>query len=178
MECVGRISPFVVGKLLKCLKSALRADRVFSGSKNYELALTWTDPTDDSTDNNMDLYLTPAYHDGSSCPFFLNCGFLLSSEDEDADFDAGNVAEEVATLTTLDDGTKYQDYTYAVFANKYSGYNLSEGGPTLTVEYDGMVKQTLAVPQYRPTGANVNYQELRYYFFGCFRPQFGFELRW
>ena len=67
-----------------------------------------------------------------------------------------------------------QFYFSAPLAAKDGNYNLSEGGPTLTVEYDGMVKQTLAVPQYRPTGANVNYQELRYYFFGCFRPQFGF----
>jgi len=84
---------------------------------------------------------------------------------------------EHATLTTLPEGTKYQDYTYAIIAHKKSSYNLSEGGPTLTVEYDGVVMQTLAVPQYMIGGANVNwdYADGRYYyFFGCFRPQYGF----
>ena len=99
----------------------------------------------------------------------LDCGARFSKE-EFADY-----SEHHGTLTTLEDGTKYQDYTYAVIADDDSSvYNLSEGGPTLTVEYDGVVKQTLAAPQYRPNGANVNYDGRELYFFGCFRPQYGY----
>ena len=103
----------------------------------------------------------------------IDCGAVVSSDDE-ADYDGEDIPEEHATLTTLPDGTKYQDYTYAVMVYQSDEYNLSEGGPTLTVEYDGVVKQTLDVPQYRPTGANINYDERDHYFFGCFRPQHGF----
>ena len=99
----------------------------------------------------------------------LDCGVIFN-RDEFADY-----TEHQATLTTLDDGTKYQDYTYAVMADDDTDdYNLSEGGLTLTVEYDGVVKQTLAAPQYRPDGANVNYDGRKFFFFGCFRPQYGF----
>ena len=47
------------------------------------------------------------------------------------------------------------------------------------MEYNGVVKQTLAIPQYVADGVNLNWASpdgpLRnYYFFGCFRPQIGF----
>jgi len=165
-----------------------------SRSEDYKLALTWFNPLDeDDEDNDLDLYLVPALHDGSDCGFsesydylayFINymydddqCGVIFSGNDF-ADYDTENIAVEHATFTTVDDGTKYQDYTYAVIADRAgSEYNLSEGGPTLTVEYGGMVKQTLAVPQYRPGGANLNFDAENgraYYFFGCFRPQYGY----
>ena len=101
----------------------------------------------------------------------LDCGASVSvSVDEFADY-----SEEHGTLTTLEDGTKYQDYTYAVIADNEDGDdNLSLTRPTLTVEYDGVDKQTLAIPQHRPNGASVNPGSRDYYFFGCFRPQFGF----
>jgi len=160
-----------------------------SRSKDYKLTLTWFNPLDeDNEDNDLDLYLVASLHDGSDCDssdaswvnsiYNEQCGVLFSDNDY-ADYDTENIAVEHATLTTLDDGTKYQDYTYAVMAmrSSESEYNLSEGGPTLTVEYGGVVKQTLAVPQYRLGGANLNYDAdngRSDYFFGCFRPQYGY----
>ena len=103
---------------------------------------------------------------------------MFSEDDNNNWNDVINIGEEHATLTTLADGTTYQQYSFAVFVTKDINYNLSEGGPTLTVEYDGVAKQTLAIPQYRvatpPTGANINFDARFYYFFGCFRPQYGF----
>jgi len=158
-----------------------------SRSKTYKLTLTWDSVDyDDYEDNDLDLQLVAARHDGTVCEGqsdgdylnhdFEDCGVLFS-EDDYADYEDGNSAEEYATLTTLPDGTKYQDYTYAVIAYKKDPHNLSEGGPTLTVEYDGAVIQTLAIPQYSLGGVNVNWDHdvgRYYYFFGCFRPQFGF----
>ena len=96
------------------------------------------------------------------------------SEDGYTDWDYNpNLAEESATLTTLADGTKYQDYTYAilVFMGNWLN-NLSEGVPQLIVEYDGVVQQELSIPQYDGT-TNINSEWREYYFFGCFRPQLG-----
>ena len=96
------------------------------------------------------------------------------SEDEFTDWDYNpNLAEESATLTTLADETKYQDYTYAVLVYIEDWFtNLSEGVPQLIVEYDGVVMQELSIPQYDGS-TNVNSHWREYYFFGCFRPQLG-----
>ena len=96
----------------------------------------------------------------------------MSEKDWDWDFQP-NIAEESATLTTLADGTKYQDYTYAVLVYMEDWLNnLSEGVPQLIVEYDGVVMQELSIPQY-DGNTNINSQWREYYFFGCFRPQLG-----
>jgi len=157
-----------------------------SRSKDYILTLRWFNPNTENENEDLDLYIKPDFHDGTPCEATSSmtneeedCG-AITSEDETAGYvlpGLQNVAEESARLTTLADGTKYQDYTYAVFA-EHDDYNLSENGATLTVEYDGVVKQTLAVPQYNPDRPfeNVNYDAdigRGYYFFGCFRPQTG-----
>jgi hypothetical protein len=106
------------------------------------------------------------------------CGALFSEDDSTLYDDVPNIAEESATLTTLADGSKYQDYTYAVIVYNNNLYNPSVGWPTLTVKYNGLVKQTLAIPRYAAGGPNLNYGGAglfrNYYFFGCFRPQLGF----
>ena len=105
---------------------------------------------------------------------------MIPDEDEyDYAYEAHdpNRAEKTHTLTTLDDGSKYQDYTYQVIA-EYGGSNgdeyLEEGKPQLIVEYDGDVKQVLTVPQDDGVVDHIDSDdEPYYYFFGCFRPQLG-----
>jgi len=141
-------------------------------SEIYELSLIWSDPADDGAPNNLDLVLYPATHGGAACdsqsPVYSShpgCGASVSDDDEHA-FGIAGRAEETATLTTIDDGTKFQDYTYAVLA-EYFDYNLSEGSPILVVtDDDGHTVQTLAIPQYDEV-TNINFDFKSYFFFGC-----------
>jgi len=141
-------------------------------SEIYELTLIWTDPADDGLSNDLDLELYPATHDGTACPTHeyveydeQGCGVSVS-DDESHRFGFVNKAEETATLTTIDDGTKFQDYTYAVIA-WISEYNLSEGSPIIVVtDDDGHTVQTLAIPQYDEV-TNINYDFKDNFFFGC-----------
>lgn len=154
-----------------------------SRNKNFKLTLTWTDAKDDDENNDLSLTLVPAFHNGSACPQLEDDGILIAehagcgaemSEDGYTDWDYNpSLAEESATLTTLADGTMYQDYTYAILVYMEEWFNnLREGGPQLIVEYDGVVQQELSIPQYDGT-TNINSQWKEYYFFGCFRPQLG-----
>jgi len=142
-------------------------------SEIYELTLIWSDPADDDGPNDLNLLLFPATHEGTGCPIHegmvnwehAGCGASVS---DDATHTYGIVgrAEETATLTTLDDGSKFQDYTYAVLAETVD-YNLSEGSPILVVtDDDGDVVQTLAIPQYDEV-TNINLDFKGFFFFGC-----------
>jgi len=140
-------------------------------SEIYELTLFWADPSDDGHPNNLDLILVPVTHDGTRCanivvyPDDEDCGVSISSDDSHS-FGFSGRAEETATLTTLSDGTKFQDYSYAVLA-EYTDYNLSEGSPILVVtDDDGDVVQTLVIPQYDEV-TNINYDFKSLFFFGC-----------
>jgi len=141
-------------------------------SEIYELTLIWSDPADDGLENDLDLLLFPATHDGAACPshqyvFYGEQGCGVSVSDNDVhNFGFADRAEETATLTTIADGTKFQDYTYAVIAFMYE-YNLSEGSPILVVTDDeGDTIQTLAIPQYDEV-TNINYDFKDHFFFGC-----------
>jgi len=143
-------------------------------SEIYELTLIWSDPADaDGEDNDLNLILVPATHDGKGCD--TTGGLVLAGSEEcgaristDAQHSFGNVkkAEETATLTTISDGTKFQDYTYQVLV-EFINYNLSEGSPILVVTDDeGHIVQTLAIPQYDGV-TNINFDFKRNFFFGC-----------
>ena len=89
-----------------------------------------------------------------------------------ADHTAGvYVAEQDALFTQLDDGTKYQDYTYQVLAY-YDTYNPSSSNGELVISYEGEVKQIVKIPQYHGVDY-VNNPARSHYFFGCFRPYAG-----
>jgi len=141
-------------------------------SEIYELSLIWSDPADDQHPNDLDLVLVPATHEGTACVQVLlfaggdeGCGASVSDDAVHA-YGIVDKAEETATLTTIADGTKFQDYTYAVLAG-YTDYNLSEGSPVLVVtDYEGHVVQRLVIPQYdEVTNINLDFKE--YFFFGC-----------
>ena len=102
--------------------------------------------------------------------FFIGCG-VIGGSDGETDFSNGvTTGEETFTMSQLEDGTKYQDYTYQVFA-EYDD-NLSNSHGELVISYEGEVKQVLKIPQYH--GADyVNNKYHEYYFFGCFRPYAG-----
>jgi len=144
------------------------------GPEKYELSLTWVDPADDGSSNcnDLDLVIIAATHEGAPCKNSYidydekDCGVSVSSDDEAA-FGSKNRGEEIATLTTLADGTTFQDYTYAVIAEYYD-HNLSDGSPVLTVTDDdgGDVIQTLAIPQFDGV-TNINYDWRSNFFFGC-----------
>jgi len=142
-------------------------------SEIYELSLIWSDAAFDMGPNNLTLLLVPATHDGKECDGFgfispavdEGCGVRVSSDAEHP-FGFAGKTEETATLTTIDDGTKFQDYTYQVIA-QYTDYNLSEGSPVLVVTDDaGHTVQTLAIPQYDEV-TNINGEYKAYFFFGC-----------
>ena len=153
------------------------------------LALRWTEP-----DNNDDMYfyIDPVYHDGTSCEdyeymeygeigmfdlfkpicyFHLpGCG-AIGGPDSATDHSAGVIEAELTfTLTQLDDGTKYQDYTYQVVVEiNDEDYSPSISKGELVISYEGEVKHIVKIPQYH--GADyVNNHGRSYYFFGCFRP--------
>jgi len=143
-----------------------------SGPLEYELSLIWSDPADDGNPNNLDLVLYPATHEGTACashPLLAvggeGCGATVSGDDEHV-FGIREHAEETAILSTKADGTKFEDYTYAVLA-EYTDYNLSESSPVLVVTDDeGDAVQTLAIPQYDEV-TNINLDFKAYFFFGC-----------
>jgi len=146
---------------------------------DYELALRWSYPDE----NDMNLYLRPAFHDGTACDNMHGnmvndietaCGVECGPSVE-TDFDSGvTTAVESCRLSQLEDdddglNTKYQDYTYQVLAH-YNDYNPSISHGELVVSYEGEVKQILKIPQYHGEAhVNNNYYHA-YYFFGCFRP--------
>jgi len=139
---------------------------------DYELALRWSYPDD----NDMSLFIVPAQHDGTSCVYLMfylkygnrACG-AIGGSDSKTDFSSGvTTAEETFTMSQLEDGTKYQDYTYQVIANEVQRSKHGE----LVVSYEGEVKQVLKIPQYHGADNFENY-EFVYYFFGCFRPYAG-----
>ena len=106
----------------------------------------------------------------------LGCGVIPDEDVHDYAYEdhVPNRGDKTHILTTLDDGSKYQDFTYQVIAeyNEYST-NLDEGKPQLTVELGGEVKQVLSVPQ---SDGVVQVDPDNYtkdYLFGCFRPQLG-----
>lgn len=160
-----------------------------SRSQEYKLTLTYEAPPG-SSGNSMFLILVPAFHNGSQPLACSRTGHVDSSgldawiyaeEDPgcgvipDPDYydyanedEEPNMGDKTHILTTLDDGSKYQDYTYQVIA-EYNNDYADEGFPELTVEY-GEVKQVLSVPQ---SVGGVDLDQPWYYFFGCFRPQLG-----
>jgi len=150
---------------------------------NYELTLRWT------TDYH-DMYFTidPAFHDGTECAEYdflyddydsdgddldgiSGCGVIIGPDTVVDNSGGVYVAEQNALFTQLDDGTKYQDYTYQIIATK-SSYNPSLSDGELVISYEGEVKHIVKIPQY--DGAdNVNNAGRANYFFGCFRPYAG-----
>merc|ERR1719186_1327532 len=150
---------------------------------NYELTLRWT------TDYH-DMYFTidPAFHDGTECAEYdflyddydsdgddldgiSGCGVIIGPDTVVDNSGGVYVAEQDALFTQLDDGTKYQDYTYQIIATK-SSYNPSLSDGELVISYEGEVKHIVKIPQY--DGAdNVNNAGRANYFFGCFRPYAG-----
>jgi len=140
---------------------------------NYELTLRW-----DEDYHDMYFYIDAAYHDGSdACDGDAmyddesGCGVEVGPNTA-ADHTAGvYVAEQDALFTQLDDGTKYQDYTYQVLAY-YNSYNPSSSNGELVISYEGEVKQIVKIPQYHGVDY-VNNPARSHYFFGCFRPYAG-----
>lgn len=142
------------------------------GPEEYILQLVWKDPADDGRPNNLDLVLFPATHEGAPCPsqFMVSvgtagCGATVSADAEHA-YGIDEHAEETAILATNGDGTKFQDYTYAVLA-EHTDYNLNSGTPNLfVIDDDDDVIQRLIVPQYDQV-TNINLLFKPYFFFGC-----------
>ena len=101
---------------------------------------------------------------------YLECGVEVSDDDEGEDFPDREM--ETAEFKTLDDGSSWHNYTYAILAYYYD-YNLSEGSPMLIVTDDhGDSVQVLTVPQFDEV-TNLNNEWRKYFFFGCFRSPLG-----
>jgi len=139
---------------------------------DYELALRWYYPDD----NDVDFFIVPARHDGTRCVADTklyygetDCGAIGGPDVQEIP-NGATMAEETFTMSQLEDGTKYQDYTYQVLA--YYDDNLSISHGELVISYEGEVKQVLKIPQYHGADNFENY-EFVYYFFGCFRPYAG-----
>jgi len=164
-----------------------------SRAQDYKLTLSYQAPPGSSY-NSMFLILVPAFHNGSQPLGCSRSGHVDSSgldawiyarEDQgcgvipDPDYydyayedHVPNRGDKTHILTTLDDGSKYQDYTFQVIA-EYNNDYIDEGSPQLTVELGGEVKQVLSVPQDDGIVDVDSNDEVWYYFFGCFRPQLG-----
>jgi len=128
----------------------------------------------------------PSYHDGTECTdsychtlpkcFIIygnaGCGVIgRPRTDPAAPSDGVMVSERTFLLTQLDDGTKYQDFTYQVVV-EYGYGNPSRSNAELVISYEGEVKQVVKIPQYHGQD-HVNNSPQAYYLFGCFRPYVG-----